>query len=48
MRRKFGGEKIHYSVYTKIIDKKKYYLSSGLNNPKKNSEINKIIILIIF
>ena len=32
---KFGGEKIHYSVYTKIIDKKKYYLSSGLNNPKK-------------
>ena len=32
---KFGGEKIHYSVYSKIIDKKKYYLSSGLNNPKK-------------
>lgn len=32
---KFGGEKIHYSVYTKIIDQKKYYLSSGLKNPKK-------------
>lgn len=32
---KFGGEKYEYFSYTKIIDKKKYFLSSGLKNPKK-------------
>jgi lipid II:glycine glycyltransferase (peptidoglycan interpeptide bridge formation enzyme) len=32
---KFGGEKINFFSYTKIIDQKKYYLSSGLKNPKK-------------
>ena len=32
---KFGGEKIDFFSYTKIIDKKKYYLSTGLKNPRK-------------
>ena len=32
---KFGGKKYDYFSYTKIIDRKKYYLSSGLKNPKK-------------
>ena len=32
---KFGGKKINFFSYTKIIDQKKYYLSSGLQNPKK-------------
>lgn len=31
---KFGGKKINQFSYTKIIDQKKYYLSSGLKNPK--------------
>jgi len=32
---KFGGKKIDFFSYTKIIDQKKYYLSSGLKNPKR-------------
>lgn len=32
---KFGGEKIDFFSYTKILDKKKYYLSTGLKNPRK-------------
>ena len=32
---KFGGKKYDYFSYTKIIDRKKYYLSSGLKNPRK-------------
>ena len=32
---KFGGKKIDFFSYTKIIDRKKYYLSSGIKNPRK-------------
>lgn len=32
---KFGGKKIDFFSYTKIIDRKKYYLSFSLKNPKK-------------
>lgn len=32
---KFGGKKINFFSYTKIVDQKKYYLSSGLKNPKR-------------
>jgi lipid II:glycine glycyltransferase (peptidoglycan interpeptide bridge formation enzyme) len=32
---KFGGKKIDFFSYTKIIDRKKYYLSSTLKNPRK-------------
>ena len=32
---KFGGKKYDYWVYTKIIDRTKYYLSSGLKNPNR-------------
>ena len=32
---KFGGKKTDFFSYTKIIDKKKYYLTSGLKNPKR-------------
>jgi hypothetical protein len=32
---KFGGKKYEYFSYTKIIDKKKYYVSTGFKNPKK-------------
>jgi len=32
---KFGGKKISFFSYTKIIDKKKYYLTSGLKDPKR-------------
>jgi len=32
---KFGGKKIDFFSYTKIIDRKKYYLSSSLKNPRK-------------
>lgn len=32
---KFGGKKYEYFSYTKIVDRKKYYVSSGLKNPKK-------------
>ena len=32
---KFGGKKIYFFSYTKIIDRKKYYLTSGLKNPKR-------------
>jgi len=32
---KFGGEKKSIFSYFKIIDQKKYYLSSGLKNPKR-------------
>lgn len=32
---KFGGKKVNFFSYTKIIDRKKYYLSSTLQNPNK-------------
>ena len=32
---KFGGKKIDFFSYTKIIDRKKYILSTSLQNPKK-------------
>jgi hypothetical protein len=32
---KFGGKEVDFFSYTKIINRKKYYLSSGLKNPKK-------------
>ena len=32
---KFGGKKCDYWIYTKIIDRTKYYLSTGLKNPNK-------------
>ena len=32
---KFGGKKIDFFSYTKIIDRKKYYLYSGIKNPRK-------------
>jgi hypothetical protein len=32
---KFGGKKIDFFSYTKIVNRKKYYLSSSLQNPKK-------------
>ena len=32
---KFGGKKIDFFSYTKIIDRKKYYLTSGIKNPRK-------------
>ena len=32
---KFGGKKINFFSYTKIIDQKKFYLSTGLKDPKR-------------
>ena len=32
---KFGGKKFYYFSYTKILNKKKYFLSSSLKEPKK-------------
>ena len=32
---KFGGKKTDFFSYTKIIDKKKYYISSGLKSPRR-------------
>ena len=32
---KFGGKKVDFFSYTKIMDRKKYYLSSSLQNPNK-------------
>ena len=32
---KFGGKKINFFSYSKILNQKKYYLTSGLQNPKR-------------
>ncbi|MEK9993442.1 MAG: GNAT family N-acetyltransferase [Hydrogenophilales bacterium] len=32
---KFGGEKINFFSYTKIVNRKKFYFSSSLQNPNK-------------
>ena len=32
---KFGGKKINFFSYAKIIDQKKFYLSTGLKDPKR-------------
>lgn len=40
---KWGGKMYKYSIYTKIPNKLKFKISSGLKNPSKLSQISKII-----
>ena len=40
---KWGGKLYDYSVYTKIVDRTKFSISSLLKNPSKISRINKIV-----
>ena len=40
---KWGGKLYDYTVYTKIIDRTKFNVSSVLKNPRKILRINKIM-----